>query len=136
MFHNHRKALGVALATALTLAATTAPGAPAHPTDLRGPDARDAADRTPRPPDLRSPDARDAAAGRRIVVSGAPTWPSSPQPITRPRVVVSAPDSGLDWASAGIGAAAVAGAIAFALVALAGLRHRRVARPGSPAVDA
>lgn len=146
MFHTHPKALGAVLASALTLAATAAPGALAQPinprspdaadrtqpaTDVRSPDARDAADSTQRPPDLRSPDARDAAAGRQIAVAGPPTWPTSPQPVTRPRVVVSAPDSGLDWPSAGIGAGTVIGAVAIALVGTVGLRRRRIARPGS-----
>ncbi|HEX6621921.1 MAG TPA: hypothetical protein VF024_19815 [Solirubrobacteraceae bacterium] len=149
MFHTPRKALGTALATALTLAATAAPGALAQPinprssdaseaangtqpaTDVRSPDARDAADRSQPPPDLRSPDARDAAAGRQIAVAGPPTWPTSPQPVTPPRVVVSAPDSGLDWPSAGIGAGTVIGALAIALVGTVGLRRRRIARPGS-----
>ena len=145
MFHTHRKALGAVLASALTLAATAAPGALAQPinprspyaasrtqpaTDVRSPDARDAADRTQPPPDLRSPDARDAAAGRQIAVAAPPTWPTSPQPITRPRVVVSAPDSGLDWPSAGIGAGTIIGALAIALVGSVGLRRRRIARPG------
>jgi hypothetical protein len=78
--------------------------------------------------DLRSPDARDAAAGR-IVAGGPPTWPATPQPITAPRVVVSAPSSGLDWGSAGVGAAAVLGTFAIAAAGVVGLRRRRVARP-------
>jgi len=53
---------------------------------------------------------------------GPPTWPTSPQPI-------DAPDSGLDWLSVGIGAAA-AGLFAIALVGIAGLR-RRITRPQS-----
>jgi hypothetical protein len=60
---------------------------------------------------------------------GPPTWPSNPQPIAHPSAVVNAPDSGLDWLSAGIGAAA-AGLFAIALVGIAGLR-RRIARPRS-----
>jgi hypothetical protein len=78
--------------------------------------------------DLRSPDARDAAAGR-IVAAGPPTWPAAPQPISAPRVVVSAPSSGLDWGSAGVGAAAVLGTFAIAAAGVVGLRRRRVARP-------
>jgi hypothetical protein len=54
---------------------------------------------------------------------GPPTWPTNPQPIALPRAVVNAPDSGLDWLSAGIGAAA-AGLFAIALVGIAGLRRR------------
>jgi hypothetical protein len=60
---------------------------------------------------------------------GPPTWPTNPQPIAPPRAVVNAPDSGLDWLSAGIGAAA-AGLFAIALVGIAGLR-RRIAPPQS-----
>jgi hypothetical protein len=60
---------------------------------------------------------------------GPPTWPANPQPIARPSADVKAPDSGLDWLSAGIGAAA-AGLFAVALVGIAGLR-RRIAHPRS-----
>jgi hypothetical protein len=112
MVHIHRKAFGSALATALTLAVTAAPAALAQPLDLR------------------SPDARDAADGRALVATGPPTWPVSPQRITRARAVVSAPSSGLDWGSAGIGAAAVVGAFAIAAAGILGLRRRRIARPG------
>jgi hypothetical protein len=59
---------------------------------------------------------------------GPPTWPVNPQPIARPRAVVEASDSGLDWLSAGIGAAAAL--FAIALVGIAGLR-RRITRPQS-----
>jgi hypothetical protein len=131
MFHAYRNALGTGLATALTLAATAAPGALARPTDLRSPDARDAAASTQRATDLRSPDTRDAAEGHPVVGTGRPTWPENPQPITKPRAVASAPSSGLDWSSAGIGAAAAFGACAIALVGIAGLRRLRVARSGS-----
>jgi hypothetical protein len=131
MFHTHRKALGTGLATALTVAVTAAPLALAEPADLRSPDARDAAASTPHATDLRSPDARDAAQPAQIAVAGPPTWPGNPQPITGPHAVASAPPSGLDWSSAGIGAAAVVGACALALVGIGGLRRRRVARPGS-----
>jgi hypothetical protein len=110
MFHTHCKALGTSLATALILAATAAPAALAHPADLR------------------SPDTRDAAQRAHVVVGNPPTWPVNQQPITRPRAVASASDSGLDWGSAGIGAAAGLGACAIALVSIGGLR-RRVGRP-------
>jgi hypothetical protein len=145
MVHLHRKALGTGLATALILAVTAAPAALAQATgpygigDMRSPDARDAADARqvaqPTGPygigDLRSPDARDAADGRQIVVAGPPMWPVSPQTIPRPRAVASAPRSGVDWGSAGIGAAAVIGAFAIAAAGILGVRRRRVARPGS-----
>jgi hypothetical protein len=110
MFHTHRRALGSGLATALILAATAAPGALARPVDLR------------------SPDARDAAQPSHVIVANPPTWPVNQQPITRPRSVASASSSGLDWGSAGIGAAAGVGAVAISLVGIGGLR-RRVARP-------
>jgi hypothetical protein len=111
MVHLHRKALGAGLATALILAVTAAPAALAQPLDLR------------------SPDARDAAAGRQIVATGPPTWPVTPQPISSPRVVASAPSSGLDWGSAGVGAAAVLGTFAIGAAGVLGLRRRRIARP-------
>jgi len=110
VFHTDRKALGAGLATALTLAATTAPGALAQPTDLR------------------SPDARDAATRRQVVMAVPPTWPASPQPTTQPRLVVNARDSGFDWPSAGIGAGAVTGALALGFAGTLGLRRRRYAR--------
>jgi hypothetical protein len=131
VFDTHRKALGLALATALILAATAVPGALAQPVNPYGPDAGDAANQNQPPVDLRSPDARDAAT-RQIGVAGPPTWPARPQPIPEPRVIVSAPDSGLDWGSAGIGAGAVIGASAIALAGTLALRRRRVARPASP----
>jgi hypothetical protein len=104
--HTHRKALGAGLATALTLAAAAAPGALAHPTDLR------------------SPDARDAASHHHVVVAGPPTWPTTTQPITRPRVVVNAADSGLHWPSAGIGAGAATVGLAVAFAGAVGMRRR------------
>jgi hypothetical protein len=110
MFHTHRNVLATGLATALTVAAAASPAALARPADLR------------------SPDARDAAQPARVVVAGPPTWPVSQQPVTRPRAVASGSDSGLDWGSAGIGAAAGLGACGIALVSIGGLR-RRVARP-------
>jgi hypothetical protein len=110
MVHHHRKALGTGLATALLLAVSAGPA-------------------FAQPLDLRSPDARDAAAGRQIVATGPPTWPATPQPINSPRVVASAPSSGLDWGSAGIGAAAVLGTFAIAAAGVLGLRRRRIARP-------
>jgi hypothetical protein len=131
MFHNHRKALGTGLATALTLAVTAAPAALAQPINPPSRDARHAAASTQRVNDLRSPDTRDAADGRQIVDTGPPTWAVNPHPITRPRAIASAPSSGLDWGSAGIGAAAVLGAFAIAAAGILGVRRRRVARPGS-----
>jgi hypothetical protein len=131
MFHSCCKALGTGLATALTVAVTAAPAALAEPIDLPSPDARHAAASTQRATDLRSPDVRDAAQPAPPVVAGPPAWPVNPQPITRPRAIASAPPSGLDWDSAGIGAVAGLGACAISLVGIGELRRRRVARPGS-----
>jgi hypothetical protein len=135
MFHTRRTALNTGLATglatALTLAVTAAGAALAQPIDRRSPDARHAAASTQRATDLRSPDVRDAAQPAPPVVAGPPAWPVNPQPITRPRAIASAPPSGLDWDSAGIGAVAGLGACAISLVGIGELRRRRVARPGS-----
>jgi hypothetical protein len=131
MFHTHPRTLGTGLATALTLAVTAAPAAVAQPINPRSPDARHAAASTQRVTDLRSPDTRDAADRRQTVATGPPTWAVNPQPITRPRAIASTPSSGLDWGSAGIGAAAVLGAFAIAATGMLGVRRRRVARPGS-----
>jgi hypothetical protein len=112
------KTLCTGLATALILAVTAAPAALAQPTGPYGLG------------DLRSPDTRDVAAGRQIVATGPPTWPVSPQPVSRPRAIVSAPSSGLDWGSAGIGAAVVLGAFAITAAGILGLRRHRISRRG------
>jgi hypothetical protein len=62
------------------------------------------------PTDRHSPNPRDAAQPAHVVVAG--------------------PSSGLDWGSAGIGAAAGLGACGIALVGAGGLR-RRVRRPAA-----
>jgi hypothetical protein len=124
MVHLQRKALCTGLATALTLVATAAPAQPLDPQSTT-------ASSTQSVSDLRSPDTRDVAAGRQIVATGPPTWPSSPQPLANPRAASSAPSSGLDWGSAGIGAAAVLGALAITAAGILGLRRRRIPRPGS-----
>ena len=127
MFHLHRTALSAGLVTTLALAVSAAPAALAQQTDLRSPDARDAAAAIRAATDLRSPDARDADAGGRIAAAG----PLTPQPLNQPRSAVSAPPpSGLDWSSAGVGAAALLAALALALVGIGGVR-RRLARPRS-----
>ena len=59
-----------------------------------------------------------------------PTWPANPQPIAAPSAVAEAPNAGLDWLSAFIGAAA-AGLFAIALAGIADLRRRRITRPRS-----
>jgi hypothetical protein len=63
-----------------------------------------------RPADLRTPGVRNAAQPAHVVVIG--------------------PSSGLDWGSAGIGAAAGLGACGITLAGIGGLR-RRVARPAA-----
>jgi hypothetical protein len=57
-----------------------------------------------------------------------PTRPANPEPITRSEAVVNAPASGPDWGSAGIGAAAVIGAVAIVLAGAIGVHRRRAAR--------
>jgi hypothetical protein len=131
VFQLHRTALSAGLVTTLALAVSAAPAALAQRIDLRSPDARDTAAAIRVATDLRSPDARDADPGGQIVAAGPPTWPLHPQPLNRPRSAVSAPPPlGLDWSSAGIGAAALLAALALALVGIGGLR-RRLARPRS-----
>ena len=79
---------------------------------------------------LGAQDARDAATLSVTTVPGPPTWPANPQPIARPSAVAEAPDSGFDWLSAFIGAAA-AGLLAIALAGIVGVRRRRIAQPRS-----
>jgi hypothetical protein len=131
MFHLHRKALGAGLVTTLTLAVTPAPAALAGGVDLRSPDARDVAAALRPVTDGPSADARHVEPDRRVVGTGPPTWPVDPQPISKPRPAVSASPSGVDWSSAGLGAAALLTAFAIALVGIGALRRRRVTRPGS-----
>lgn len=131
MFQTPRKALSGGLATALALGAAAAPGALAQPLDPGTPEARHASASARVVQDMRGPDARETAERRPIVVAGPPTWPVNPHPITRPHAVVDAPTSGLEWGSAGIGAAAAAGAFAIAVAGIVGLRRRRIARIGS-----
>jgi hypothetical protein len=130
MSHIPSKALCSGLATALALGAAVTPGALARPLDLGVPDTRGAPASERVVQDLRSPDTRDAADGRPIVAR-PPTWPVHPHPITRTHTDGLAPTSGLDWGSAGIGAAAAAGAFAIAVAGIVGLRRRRFARIGS-----
>jgi hypothetical protein len=60
-------------------------------------------------------------------VSAAP----SAQPISRHAPATSAPSSGFDWGSAGIGAAVVAGALLIGLAGAAELRRRRQIQPAA-----
>jgi hypothetical protein len=135
MFHTPRKALCSVLATAAALGATAAPDALAQPLDAHTPDARDASASARVVQDMRSPDARGAAERSPSIAAGPPTWPVNPQPITRPRAVLDTPASGLDWGSAGIGAAAAAGAFAMAVAGVVGLRRRRFGRLGLAGQD-
>ena len=96
------------LVAALVTGAVSAPGAAASG-DLRSPDARDAASAIARdtwPPisvDVRSPDARDAALDRIPVALATPVARA-----TAP-TELSARDAGwFDWASAAVGAGALA----------------------------
>jgi hypothetical protein len=109
--------------------------------DLRSPDARDAALASEQAPteeqgfpgladearqasasvpsqDLRSPDARDAAAGRGSFNSPEVTVVKLAQPS-------ASPDGGLDWADAGIGAAALLGLLLLGLGGTLAVMHRR-----------
>ena len=105
------------LAIALVAAAISAPGAAAQQ-DLRSPDTRDAAQSTVQ--DLRSPDTRDAAQStvqdlrspdaRDAAIGVATASAATPEPVSS--------GEGFDWASAGIGVAAVGGV----LLMLLGLR--------------
>ena len=58
----------------------------------------------------------------------APTWPVDPQVLPRPHDVASASGSGLDWDSAGIGAATILGVFAVGTAGVAVVRRRRVIR--------
>jgi hypothetical protein len=62
------------------------------------------------------------------VPQAAPTWPVNPQVIPRAHEVTTQSGSGLDWDSAGIGAATVLGAFAIGTAGVAGVRRRRVTR--------
>jgi hypothetical protein len=87
-------------------------------TDLRSPDARDAAIASAEngKQDLRSPDARD--------VGREPT----PVPVSEPVVEIrESPTSGFDWGDAGIGAAAILALLSIAVgltLMVAGRRRR------------
>jgi hypothetical protein len=72
--------------------------------------------------------AGSASAVPTDVVSGGSTSPD-PGPVVQRTVE----NSGFDWGSAGIGAAAGVGAFAIVLAGTAGMRRRRPARPRSVA---
>ena len=124
MFHAHRRSVGTALATALTLGATVAPGAFAQPADQYPRADRDAAASAPRGTDLRSPDAREPTP--------LPSRTESPHQTAPPSAKTSAPviqsaDGGFDWGDAALGA----GAMLTVLLAAGGgtVIVRRTRRP-------
>jgi len=107
------------IATLAAVLATTAvvPATSAANTDLRSPDARDAAAAVPATSstgsDLRSPDARDAA--RVVVVSNgqdlrSPDGRDAARPSSTP-VPSTTPDNGTDWGQIGM----ITGAMVLAL---------------------
>lgn len=63
---------------------------------------------------------------QRPVPQPAPTWPASPQVIPRPHALATESGGGLDWDSAGIGAATVLATITIGTVGIAVVRRRRV----------
>jgi hypothetical protein len=73
--------------------------------------------------------ARGPAGGHYDYYAGASAIQSSTRPTAEPAQASGAPSWGLDWGSAGLGAATVLGALAIALAAITGLRRRRIARP-------
>ena len=108
----HRTVLTAALAFTLTALLSIGSPAFALSTDLRSPDARDAA--VPAAivaasDDRRSPDAREAGSSALPTVA-PPTWPEHPVPITidEPQPTASAP-SGFEWFDAAVGAACTLG---------------------------
>jgi hypothetical protein len=120
--------------TGLLIAAAALPGAaqadtPPYYSDLRSPDARDAAAdpqyvNEPRHyMDLRSPDARDAA------LASERGEPNRVPPVAR----VETASDGFDWGDSAIGATAMLGLLAVsggAYVVLTSQRRRRTAFPG------
>jgi hypothetical protein len=143
-------------ALALALAALAAPTAAAQSTDLRSPDARDAASaaqstdlRSPdardaaaaaQSTDVRSPDARDAAAAARSTDLRSPDARDAAEgrgTFNAPAVtVVKVPQptpatGGMDWTDAGIGAGALLGLIALGVggsIAVVRRRHASATR--------
>jgi hypothetical protein len=130
------------LAAAVVALALAAPAAMAGPADQRTPGTSLQTQAT----DLRSPDARDAATPRRpLTLSDSNTWPAAfggsmghvdPQVLasrgtpTRPTKTaapqVRSTDDGFDWGSAGIGAAVTGGLILIAIGAFGAAYRARV----------
>jgi len=76
--------------------------------------------------------AGDRPAPETPVPQPAPTWPTDPQVIPRADSVLTESDTGLDWDSAGLGAATVLGAFAIGTAGVAVVRRRRVTRVSLP----
>jgi hypothetical protein len=65
-----------------------------------------------------------------VPLPGPPTWPKNPRPIGENHASVAATDGGLDWESAGIGAAAGIATLATGLAGATGVRRRRICDHG------
>jgi hypothetical protein len=71
-------------------------------------------------------------AGANVYVPPAALY-TNPKPISRHVPATSAPSSGFDWGSAGIGAAAILGALLIGLGGAAEVRRRRQIQPAATA---
>lgn len=122
-------------AVTVALAATAVPAAYGQPQDLRGPDARDAAQhrgiyQTMRPQDqaqpsqdLRNPDTVDYADGRGTYNAPDVIVVEAPKPALQ-----STTATGIDWEDVGIGAGGLLGASLLALGGALLVVQRRGAR--------
>ena len=112
------------LAALLTAAALASPAAAATQNTT--------ASRLPGPPTWPTnpqPITQDQTTASRL--PGPPTWPTNPQPITHYHAATAPVNGGLDWDSAGLGAAAAFAALGAGLASIAGLRRRRTGRTRS-----
>jgi hypothetical protein len=120
-------------AVTVALAATAAPAAHGQPQDLRGPDARDAAQHRgiyepmrpqdqAQPQDLRNPDTVDYADGRGTYNAPDVVVVEAPKPAPEPTA------TGIDWEDVGIGAGGLLGASLLALGGALLVVQRRGAR--------
>jgi hypothetical protein len=115
------KALATGITTALALTAVAVPGAFARPADPMHTAAADralAAQGSSAPSDLRTPDATDAADA----TAAQATASSSPVKVVRTQQSTS---SGFDWGDAAIGAGGTFVAIALSASAVMALSRRR-----------
>ena len=110
--------ISVPLAAILSAAALAGPAAAQDPATSGG-----------RPDVVGNPNVSHRITSHASQLPGPPTWPTDPQPITQYRSSVEATDTGFDWDSAGIGAAASFTILAAGMAGLAGVRRRRHARP-------